>query len=263
MTHTPGPWIVDRSMCGELEPFDAKNRHLLNSNGPLPLRQREANARLIAAAPELLDALKKLMSMINFEYPYGQEIITKAEKTTTTDHKITIQSLIDTLGLTMTAEFIPMKRPVSEVKHPKLHWSCTFKRGKQSMTVGYHQGIGYVQGYQQAYGKSPYIRQCQETAYRMTCEDGRLYKYDAALKYYRPIGKQPAPNIIDVLYCLIMDSDVLERGGFEEWASDYGYDTDSRKAEQTYKLCLEQSLKLKELIRQDELDQLRDAYQDY
>ncbi len=58
--HTPGPWTVDRSVNGELEPFDSKDRHLLNSHSELPLAEREANARLIAAAPDLLDALQRI-----------------------------------------------------------------------------------------------------------------------------------------------------------------------------------------------------------
>lgn len=131
------------------------------------------------------------------------------------------------------------------------------------MTASYHQGVGHVQGYQQIRDKSSYIQQRKQAAYRMTCEDGRLYTYDRALDRYRLIGKQPAPDLVDVLYCLIMDSEVLERSGFEEWADEYGYDLDSRKAEQTYRLCVEQSLKLRALIGQDGLDTLRDAYQDY
>lgn len=63
MKHTPGPWEVVRSWRGELEPFDAKNdHHLLSSESPLPLEEREANAHLIAAAPELLEALEALMA---------------------------------------------------------------------------------------------------------------------------------------------------------------------------------------------------------
>ena len=182
---------------------------------------------------------------------------------TTTDHKATIQAVIDRLGLSMTAKFVPTQQPAAEVPHPQLHWACTLTRGQRSMTADYHQGVAHVQGYQQAYDKSPYIRQRKENGYRMTCEDGRLYKYDASINHYHPIGTQPVPDLMDVLYCLIMESDVLDRGGFEEWAEDYGYDPGSRKAEQIYRLCVEQSLRLRALLGQDGLDQLRMAYQDY
>ena len=55
--HTPGPWTVDRSMVGELEPWDARNNHLLRSESRLPLEEREANGWLIATAPDQHAAL--------------------------------------------------------------------------------------------------------------------------------------------------------------------------------------------------------------
>lgn len=60
--HTRGPWNVSRSAMGELEPFDSKGRHLLSSAAarPLPLKQREANGRLIEAAPPMRTALEKV-----------------------------------------------------------------------------------------------------------------------------------------------------------------------------------------------------------
>lgn len=71
------------------------------------------------------------------------------------------------------------------------------------------------------------------------------------------------PKTIDVLYSLSMDSDVLESSGFEEWASNFGYETDSRKADSIYRACLEIALKLKAVIGNDGLEQLRLAFQDY
>lgn len=67
--YTAGPWIVDRSMCGELEPFDEKGRHLLSSGGPLTLRQRKANAALIEQAPNLLVALKEAYEHLQYLTP--------------------------------------------------------------------------------------------------------------------------------------------------------------------------------------------------
>jgi hypothetical protein len=60
--HSPGPWDVARSGRGELEPFNAFGRHLLSCDAAdaLPLKERLANARLIASAPDLLDALQRI-----------------------------------------------------------------------------------------------------------------------------------------------------------------------------------------------------------
>lgn len=70
--HTPGPWITD-----DYNPSD-QYRHVMNGNGRcapyiarLPLRsgdnpthEQEANARLIAAAPDLLAMLRKCRTMV-------------------------------------------------------------------------------------------------------------------------------------------------------------------------------------------------------
>lgn len=53
------------------------------------------------------------------------------------------------------------------------------------------------------------------------------------------------PEAADVLNCLADDSaGVSNARSFEEWAEDYGYDTDSRKAEKTYKVCVKQAARL-------------------
>lgn len=46
------------------------------------------------------------------------------------------------------------------------------------------------------------------------------------------------PTAADVLSCLVSDAASVEsEDGFEGWAESLGYDTDSRKAEHTYKAC--------------------------
>jgi len=62
--HTPGPWSIS-SMKSELTLYDWILRH---ERGPLALISSpwiddwEANARLIAAAPELLEALEAMLA---------------------------------------------------------------------------------------------------------------------------------------------------------------------------------------------------------
>jgi hypothetical protein len=49
-------------------------------------------------------------------------------------------------------------------------------------------------------------------------------------------GAIKCPTAADVLACLTSDARVAEQT-FEEFCGDFGYDTDSRKAEATYKAC--------------------------
>lgn len=67
--HTPGPWTVDESLC--LGAINNGKRHiamanLYNSpdeNFRVDREQQLANAQLIAAAPDLLAALKAILPM--------------------------------------------------------------------------------------------------------------------------------------------------------------------------------------------------------
>lgn len=66
----------------------------------------------------------------------------------------------------------------------------------------------------------------------------------------RKNNKPVPPKVPDVLYCLLMDSSALDLT-FEEWCSEMGYDTDSRKAEKIYNLCVENAIKVKRLLGKD------------
>lgn len=65
------------------------------------------------------------------------------------------------------------------------------------------------------------------------------------------------PTAKEVLDCLADDSAGLEnRASFEEWREDYGYDTDSRKAERIYNTVVKQSERLHKLLGDELYDEL-------
>ena len=76
--HTPGPWEIDRDVRTSINK-DAKHVALVNFyNSPDPERnvsgdEHEANVRLIAAAPDLLAALKE------FVFPHQSGNFTERE----------------------------------------------------------------------------------------------------------------------------------------------------------------------------------------
>src|SRR6516165_6430321 len=66
--HTPGPWTLTEH-SGKYTPrhiIRSKNAAIIEfaSFGSVGIEQREANARLIAAAPELLEALEQAHTLI-------------------------------------------------------------------------------------------------------------------------------------------------------------------------------------------------------
>ncbi len=82
--------------------------------------------------------------------------------------------------------------------------------------------------------------------------------YKVTLRYGRrrmivPFSMGPAhchkPDTECVLECLQSDAQGVAYGqDFSEWASDLGYDTDSRKAERTFALVVKQSARLEQLL---------------
>lgn len=70
-------------------------------------------------------------------------------------------------------------------------------------------------------------------------------------------GINGEPAVDDVLDCLASDASGVENArSFEEWASEYGYDTDSRKAEKTFKTIEKQAEKLRNLLGSDLYEEL-------
>lgn len=81
---------------------------------------------------------------------------------------------------------------------------------------------------------------------------------------YGQLNKKPIlPKLRDVVWSLIMDGNAIDHRDFEDWASDFGYDTDSRKAEATYRACLDIGLKMRNTLGESKLEKLREVYQDY
>lgn len=65
-SHTPGPWRADRNVEGDWE-IHAATEHselsfwIATVHAETPKEQTEANARLIAAAPELLEIARRAL----------------------------------------------------------------------------------------------------------------------------------------------------------------------------------------------------------
>lgn len=62
-------------------------------------------------------------------------------------------------------------------------------------------------------------------------------------------GITEEPTTEDVLNALASDSSGIENArSFEDWASEYGFDTNSRKAERIFHICEKQADKLKNFL---------------
>ena len=75
---------------------------------------------------------------------------------------------------------------------------------------------------------------------------GHSYSFD----YWQGVGIKEDPTIEGVMENLLSDASA-DQETFEDWCANYGYDTDSRKAEKTYKACVKQTKAVKRLLGKD------------
>lgn len=170
------------------------------------------------------------------------------------------------LGVTMEARFIPQSQSRNRDETEKsLNWVVTIKRGEQFISTDYMQGIGHVPGRPQSFARTLYEQRIREE-YDKASEDGRYLTSVTRHPGSPMFGTRkplPGPTLDDVLYCLVMDAEAASET-FEDWCANFGYDTDSRKAEATYNACVQIGIKLRNLLGGgDKLQRLRDLFEDF
>lgn len=174
---------------------------------------------------------------------------------------MTITQTLADLGLTMETAFVPFSQSRNKAeKSPSLNWRMTIKRnGKEVLTTDYSAGSGHCpagQATQPPVGWQGDLKQWKRYAVARECERGFAAKVQG-------FGAPILPEFADAMCSLSADSSVLNHDGFESWASEFGYETDSRKAESIYRHCLDIALKLRSAIGETGLATLAEAFQDY
>jgi hypothetical protein len=180
---------------------------------------------------------------------------------TATDHDAAVMALVP--GLEYKAVYVPLSHaPERDGVTEGLNWRIEMRHGAGSIDTTYWQGIGHLPEFAETYLKS---RGWKPHSYyksaRHTVDSKRAF--DKMMETGIVNGRYlPAPSVADVLYCLLLDGETLDFGTFEEWAENFGYDTDSRKAEVIYRKCLEIGLRLRAMFGDAKLSELREALQD-
>jgi hypothetical protein len=70
------------------------------------------------------------------------------------------------------------------------------------------------------------------------------------------------PKAGSVLYCILSDSEALDQS-FSDWSACFGYDEDSRKAEKIYFECCETGKNVRACFTCEQLEEIKEALQDY
>lgn len=170
-------------------------------------------------------------------------------------------TVIARLGLSVSAVFVPYSKsrsfdPKAAPGNRSLNWIVTIEhKGCPIYDTEYTAGIAHCPSYgAKAHGAPGFMSVDRAAAIAAECETGRSH-----LSPFLAGQTAILPDSADVLACLAMDCSALDFSGFEEWAADYGYDTDSRKAKALYRDCLSTALALRAALGDAGLSELRDA----
>lgn len=177
-----------------------------------------------------------------------------------------IDARLSALGLNMAAEFVPASTfKDDEWKRGAINFNATITaRG----TVIYRGPYAYSVGNLPNYSHHWATKLCGAPILAAALERGvwpadGLKSFDGGRTPSHKTMKVPAPSLRDVLYSLLNDASAIDLPDFETWASEYGYDADSRSAEATYRACLDTGLKLRAALGNSVLAELRELFQDY
>lgn len=124
-------------------------------------------------------------------------------------------------------------------------WQATITNGKNKQEFDYYTGPGHRKLFKKAYGWERPTNQREK-------------------QWFFEQNSQPVePVAAGLIHSLILDGDACNYS-FEEWASNFGYEEDSRKALETYLQCQKVGGQLRRIIGNNELlSSLSDALQEY
>jgi hypothetical protein len=179
--------------------------------------------------------------------------------------KTEIQAIVDSLLLSFKVEFVPFSKSRNADQDPEgvtpskrsLNWKVTlYRNGREIIRTDYSAGIGHCPGYKQ---NARWVKAYHDIIEYET-ENGHAAKVHS---WGIVKGKAILPDNLDVLYSLVSEARTIDYATYEEWASDYGYNPDSRSGEALYRACLEIALKMRSGIGEAGLAQLSTAFEDY
>jgi len=135
-----------------------------------------------------------------------------------------IETIADEYGIKVQSVFVPQEfteeTPLLDMSRK---WEIEITGGRRKISTEFTQGVGHCPSYKQrltVHDKQQLVRECAQLV---------------------PADRETAENVaLEALWSVCQDClGVMQAHDFEDWAGEYGYDTDSRKAEAIYRKCLE------------------------
>lgn len=165
-------------------------------------------------------------------------------------------------GLKMECTFVPFSKSRSaKNKTPNMNYKITILHNDKPILkdIDYCCGVLLFPQLDRFTGKTYDQRRMLENA----VETGRANRLMVSIDHVTNNGPKLIPSICDVVYCLILDSDVINYSCFKDWADSFGYSDDSISAKAIYEECLKTALALRSAIGDSKLQELKECFIDY
>lgn len=155
---------------------------------------------------------------------------------------------------------------VSESKHPMRHFKCRITVDTNGQRI--RQARNIANAAYQVNRKHGMLHKTAKQESSVFVEDDGSKRRSFSFYFSQGSAHTQDPTLADVLDCLASDASGYENAkprnhserpdsaAFLNWASDYGYDPDSRKAEKTFRAIKRQSEQLKRTIGQAAYEEL-------
>lgn len=164
-------------------------------------------------------------------------------------------------AITMKAEPMPTRtdRAPEEWDEQASHFRVTLTKDGRSMSAQYSMGSGHLAAYIRERIKGKILpwhineRDAERALHRVVSVHDKQVYNELVQRY----GNGFAPKAESVLDSLAMDASSYENArNFEDFAAEFGYDTDSRKAEAMYRACGDTAKELRHLLGRDGYENL-------
>jgi hypothetical protein len=149
------------------------------------------------------------------------------------DYKKQADDFMTKTGTTMEAVLLGTYKYFADDKDKRDVYKITLKRNGKEYSFDFGQSLANSYYYKEA--------EAQKKAYRAN-------NYG----FFKPIKKS---ELIPTCYDVLASIEKYDTGSFDDWCSNFGYETDSRKALETYLKCQEQFDNINRLFH-DVLDEL-------
>jgi hypothetical protein len=175
--------------------------------------------------------------------------------TAANDIRAEVERIAAHAAVSMQAVHMGIKQKALGGDSPMDHWSVCFTKrygdgDEVSEDFDFFTGLGHREKPQWKHGVTGYGNGPEPRPGSLLYEQ------------WEKQAKPQAPHIADVLHSIILDSSAAGQS-FESWCDEFGYDTDSRKAEDIYRACQENADKLARIFNANDREALTQALQDY